>query len=250
MKKINITLPKIEGVELKNATIDLENGVVIAEYGERTLCIKVKKGDVIYQNSPECRTPMIIIVGEDATIMEGVNDISTCIAMIGSRGGVYFNDDSFGTHGITELRFATESEKQTLFDALKEKGKIYNPETFKIDDLNISQIMVTVDSARDYLGLNQFGETFDDKLEALRQLMTIAKAWNKFDEFEPDWEDSGQKKYSPTFEFINGRFEFLDVWSIRFASDTHISNFSFKTKKRAEQFGKQFIELFRIVLTN
>jgi len=36
-KTINIPLPKIEGVELKSATVDLEKGVVVAEYGEEDI---------------------------------------------------------------------------------------------------------------------------------------------------------------------------------------------------------------------
>ena len=32
-KTVSISLPQIEGVELKNATVDLKKGVVIAEYG-------------------------------------------------------------------------------------------------------------------------------------------------------------------------------------------------------------------------
>ena len=34
-KTVSIALPRIESVELKNATVDLENGVVVAEYGEK-----------------------------------------------------------------------------------------------------------------------------------------------------------------------------------------------------------------------
>ena len=37
MKKINIPLPKIEGIELKNATVDLKKGVVVAEYGQEDI---------------------------------------------------------------------------------------------------------------------------------------------------------------------------------------------------------------------
>ena len=36
-KTVSISLPQIEGVELKNATVDLEKGVVVAEYGEEDI---------------------------------------------------------------------------------------------------------------------------------------------------------------------------------------------------------------------
>ena len=153
-KTVSISLPQIEGIELKNATVDLEKGVLIAEYGEE------------------------------------------------------------------------EREK------------------------DISEMVINVDSARDYLDIDIFDETFDDKLDALRELMTIAKAWNSFDEFKPDWDDLSQCKYYPLFIFESGKFEFSSVAFSRFISYTHTSSFSFKTPERAEQFGKQFIGLFRIALAN
>lgn len=160
-KTVSISLPQIEGVELKSATVDLENGVVIAEYGEEDI------------------------------------------------------------------------------------------------EKDISEIATDFISAVDYLyeDIHQFtiGTTknHSSKLSALNHLMILAEAWNKFDEFKPDWEDTNQYKYYPLFEFINGRFEFSHAGYGQFIiSDTHMSNFSFKTKERAEQFGRQFIDLFRIVLSN
>jgi len=159
-KTVNISLPKIEGVELKGATVDLKNGIVVAEYGEEDI------------------------------------------------------------------------------------------------EKDISEIATDFISAADYLyeDIHQFtiGATknHSSKLSALNHLMILAEAWNSFDEFKPDWEDLYQEKYYPEFEFKNGKFEFSYVWNSQSVSDTHASNFSFKTEERAEQFGKQFIDLFRIVLTN
>lgn len=166
-KTVSISLPQIEGVELKNATIDLEKGIVVAEYGE-----------------------------EDAE-----EDI----------------------------------------------------------EKDISEIAVDFRSAIDYLceDIHQFtiGMTKkqSSKLSALNKLLILAEAWNTFDGFKPDWGNRIQRKYYPAFELRKGKFEFWDVSYVsyvRWISDSHASNFSFKTKERAEQFGKQFIELFRIVLTN
>lgn len=157
-KTVSIPLPRIEGVELKNATVDLKKGVVVAEYGQ-------------------------------------------------------------------------EDEQE---DAEKD----------------ISEIATDENSARDYLGLGQFEGLFYDESYALTQLITIAKAWNEFDEFKPDWEDLNQEKYFPLFEFKSRKLEFAHVGSGRFLFDPYTSNFSFKTRERAEQFGKQFIDLFKVVLTN
>ena len=163
-KTVSISLPKIEGVELKSATVDLEKGVVIAEYGE-------------------------------------------------------------------------EYEEK---DAEKD----------------ISEIVVDFRSAVDYLieDIHQFtiGMTKkqSSKLSALNKLLILAEAWNSFDGFKPDWENKEQYKWHPVFVFKNGKIEFRDAGTARLLLNPYISNFSFKTPGRAEQFGKQFIDLFRIALTN
>ena len=159
-KTVSISLPQIEGVELKSATVDLGKGVVVAEYGQ-----------------------------ED--IEEDISEIAI--------------------------------DLKSAIDYLHES--IHNP-YFCTTKKHIP------------------------KVDAFNQLMILAEAWNSFDEFKPDWEDIYQCKYYPLFEFINGKFKFSHVSLGLFLSDTHASNFSFKTEERAEQFGKQFIDLFRIALTN
>ncbi len=163
-KTVSISLPQIKGVELKSATVDLEKGVVVAEYGQED-------------------------IEEDRE-----KDISEIAVNFGSAVD-YLLEDNHLPHFLTT--------------------KKHMP-----------------------------------KLDALNQLIILAEAWNSFDEFKPDWEDTNQCKHYPLFNFINGEFEFSHVSYVKLISDTHTSNFSFKTPERAEQFGKQFIELFRIALTN
>ena len=163
-KTVRISLPKIEGVELKGATVDLEKGVVVAEYGQED-------------------------IEEDRE-----KDISEIAVNFGSAVD-YLLEDNHLPHFLTT--------------------KKHMP-----------------------------------KLDALNQLIILAEAWNSFDEFKPDWENREQEKYFPFFGFTDGKFEFSNVSYVKLISDTHTSNFSFKTPERAEQFGKQFIELFRIALTN
>ena len=159
-KTVSISLPQIEGVELKSATVDLEKGVVIAEYGEEDI------------------------------------------------------------------------------------------------EKDISEIAVNLESAVDYLyeDLHEYDfittKKHISKLEALSQLMILAEAWNNFDGFYPDWNDLEQKRYYPLFRLDRDIINFSHTAKLRVSLDTHTSNFAFKSKERAEQFGKQFIELFRIVLTN
>ncbi len=163
-KTVSISLPQIKGVELKGATVDLEKGVVIAEYGE--------------EDGQEDR---------EKDISERAVDFRSAIAYL-----------------------------------LEDNHQLY----YRTIEKHMS------------------------KIEAINDLIRLAEAWNSFDEFKPDWENRCQDKHHPLFEFRNGEFEFSRVSLVRIFSDTHISSFSFKTKERAEQFGRQFIDLFRIVLTN
>ena len=159
-KTVSISLPRIEGIELKNATVDLEKGVVVAEYGQEDI------------------------------------------------------------------------------------------------EKDISEIAVDFRSAVDYLyeDLHEYDflttKKHISKLEALDQLLILAEAWNNFDGFYPDWNDLEQKRYYPLFKLDRDIIEFSHAPIARVSLDTHTSSFTFKTKDRAEQFGKQFIDLFRIVLTN
>ena len=88
-------------------------------------------------------------------------------------------------------------------------------------------------------------------LIALNELFTIAQAWNKEDEFEPDFSNSNQYKYFPWFVYDNGAAGFV------YASTDHTATYAcasvgsrlcFKTPERARQFGEQFIDLWNDVL--
>ena len=163
-KRLSIALPQIKGVELKNATVDLERGVVVVEYGEENIEEDIEKD-------------------------------------------------------ISEIAIDFESAVDYLYEDLHEYDFL---------------------TTRKHIS----------KLEALSQLMILAEAWNNFDGFYPDWEDLEQKRYYPLFKSDNNIIGFSHTANLRVSLDTHTSNFTFKSKERAEQFGKQFIELFGIVLTN
>lgn len=88
-------------------------------------------------------------------------------------------------------------------------------------------------------------------LIALNELFTIAQAWNKEDEFEPDFSNSNQYKYFPWFVYDNGSAGFVDAATYNTAAYTiaHFgSRLCFKTPERARQFGEQFIDLWNDVL--
>ena len=88
-------------------------------------------------------------------------------------------------------------------------------------------------------------------LIALNELFTIAQAWNKEDEFEPDFSNSNQYKYFPWFVYDNGAAGFVSARACSTATSTDASvgsRLCFKTPERARQFGEQFIDLWNDVL--
>lgn len=84
-------------------------------------------------------------------------------------------------------------------------------------------------------------------LIALNKLFTIAEAWNKEDEFVPDFSDLNQVKCFPWFKYKKDivRFVFAGTdYTLMYTNANISSRLCFKTSKRAEQFGKQFIDIY------
>ena len=83
-------------------------------------------------------------------------------------------------------------------------------------------------------------------LNALNKLFTIAEAWNKADNFIPDYDNTNQYKWFPWFQ-KRGTAGFVCANAEGTASSA-IASFGsrlcFSTSERAEQFGKQFIDLW------
>ena len=87
-------------------------------------------------------------------------------------------------------------------------------------------------------------------LIALNELFTIAQAWNKADDFVPDFSNSMQDKWFPWFVYDKGAAGFVDASTNSTPSNTHAyfgSRLCFKTRNRAIQFGKQFVGLYNQV---
>lgn len=84
-------------------------------------------------------------------------------------------------------------------------------------------------------------------LIALNKLFTIAQAWNKEDDFTPDFSNRNQTKWFPWFVYSDDAAGFVYVNSYLTATSTHAhfgSRLCFKTSARARQFGEQFIDLW------
>ena len=89
-------------------------------------------------------------------------------------------------------------------------------------------------------------------IAALNQLFTIAEAWNKDDDFTPDFSDPQQDKWYPIFDYNRDAEAFIYNYA-SFVGSIPRSPFGarlcFKTCTRAEQFGKQFTRLYNEVFT-
>ena len=90
-----------------------------------------------------------------------------------------------------------------------------------------------------------------EALMALNKLFTIAEAWNKSDGFVPDFSDWNQDKWFPWFKYNKYSAWFVYEKSVCDKPSTAYApfgcRFCFKTSERAEQFGKQFEELYNKV---
>lgn len=148
-------------------------------------------------------------------------------------------------------------------------NKYLSPFDFILEEVecgDINEVITDFESAREMLGLKALGflNKFDDvtklisdinpkhieALIALNELFTIAQAWNKEDEFVPDFSDCGQKKWFPwfTYEKATKRFVFSSTAYAPASAFANIgSRLCFKTSERAEQFGKQFVDLYNEV---
>ena len=87
-------------------------------------------------------------------------------------------------------------------------------------------------------------------LAALNKLFTIAEAWNKADDFMPDFSNENQYKYFPWFVYDKDAAGFVYEHAHHTATNTNAdfgSRLCFKTAKRARQFGEMFADLYNEV---
>lgn len=89
-----------------------------------------------------------------------------------------------------------------------------------------------------------------EALIALNELFTIAQAWNKEDGFVPDFSDWNQDKWFPWFKYDKDAAGFVYAYTkgTPTVANANIgSRLCFKTPERAEQFGKQFVDIYNKV---
>lgn len=144
-----------------------------------------------------------------------------------------------------------------------------SPFDFTVEEVDVKDVnehITDFESARKALGLKPnvayIPESGDVKrlvtdinpkhiraLIALNELCTIAQAWNKEDGFVPDFSNRRQDKWIPWFDYDKNTARFM--FRNTFNAPTNAYNFSsrlcFMTSERAEQFGKQFDDLYNMV---
>lgn len=147
-----------------------------------------------------------------------------------------------------------------------------SPFDFTLEEVEckeVNEVITDFESARKALGLklndytlceclhkfiDQFISVINPKhinaLVALNKLFTIAEAWNKEDGFVPDFSDCQQNKWFPWFKYDKdaARFVYAYTNGTPTVANANIgSRLCFKTPERAEQFGKQFEDLYNDV---
>ena len=167
--------------------------------------------------------------------------------------GKYYvqSSSSICSYGFAPL-FNNEKDAEAVID---------NPNFREILDTN--EYITDFEKAQEIIGDSRFilakesscfsgvelNQRHIEALVALNQLFTIAEAWNKEDNFVPDFSDKNQDKWFPWFKYNEDAVEFVCAIS---SSTTSVcaylgSRLCFKTSKRAAQFGKQFIDLYNKV---
>lgn len=145
----------------------------------------------------------------------------------------------------------------------------------EIESKEINEVVTTYEEAREYLGgkpnadftvakkilsgnhvklddvANLVSEVNPKHIKALiayNRLCTIAQAWNKADDFTPDFSNRNQTKWFPWFVYSDDAAGFVYALTYHTATNANFgSRLCFMTRERAEQFGKQFIELWNDV---
>lgn len=144
-----------------------------------------------------------------------------------------------------------EKEAQRLADK-------YGKKVFVLESTSLitpDEINVKVDSfeaALEFLGRENnacmcgIPDKHAKAMVAMYKLITIAEAWNKADNFVPDYDNTNQYKWFPWFQ-KRGTAGFVYAYANTAASHATAnlgSRLCFSTSERAEQFGKQFIDLW------
>lgn len=164
----------------------------------------------------------------------------------------------------------TDDEWLTPFDFSLEEVEVKEEPNETITDYNaareylggkankqftVSQRVATMNTVPGLVDVTRLVDSLNpshlEALIALNELFTIAEAWNKADDFVPDYANRRQDKWFPWFVYDRDRAGFVFASTYHTPSSTYAdfgSRLCFKTANRARQFGEQFIDLWNKVL--
>lgn len=172
-------------------------------------------------------------------LMEYINDVNKDL------------DESFLSpfeYEIEVVECGEVNEVITDFESAKKYlvGKIND--VFGVSKKRLSKSIDPIKDVESFL--KEINPKHLEALIALNELFTIAQAWNKEDGFVPDFSDWNQYKWFPWFKYDKGVAGFVFAHTHN-TPTTAIASFGsrlcFKTRERAEQFGKQFSDLYNKV---
>lgn len=142
----------------------------------------------------------------------------------------------------------------TQFDSAEVNGN-YLVTTFKEKKVSIEDLQ-TFEACCKFLGIStdlpdisRISQKHGGYIKASYMLVVINEAWNKVDQFTPDYGNSNQRKWYACFIYEGSAFAFhLSNCRDSIAHSGGGSRLCFKSEERAAQFGKQFIDLYNTVL--
>ena len=149
---------------------------------------------------------------------------------------------------LEEVECKDVNEVITSFDsARKALGIKPNADFYVVKRKHSKKVANLEDVARLVTDINPM---HIEALIALNELFTIAEAWNKEDEFVPDFSDWNQDKWFPWFKYDKDAAGFVCAYTNNTPTIAYAqigSRLCFKSSARAKQFGKQFAELYNKV---
>lgn len=174
-----------------------------------------------------------------AKLMKYINDFNKCLE------NNYLSPFDFV---LEEVERGSVNEVITDFDSAIKYLVGNTIDDFIVDKERFSKSVVKIKKAEKLI--KELNPKHIEALVALNELFTIAQAWNKADGFVPDFSDLKEDKYFPWFEYNNDTAKFVcksASYTCTHVDATFGHRLCFKTRERAEQFGKQFADLYNKV---
>ena len=174
-----------------------------------------------------------------AKLMKYINDLNKCLE------NNYLSPFDFL---LEEVECKEVNEVITDFESAKKylAGKIND--VFGVSKKRLSKSIDPIKDAE--ILIKEINPKHIEALVALNELFTIAEAWNKADGFVPDFSDTEQDKWFPWFEYDEDVAGFVYAYALNSPASARATigcRLCFKSSARAEQFGKQFEELYNQV---